>query len=89
MNRDNNDIVGLWQQWLVLTTILFSTANKAYIFQLAPSLTTMVHWLSAPTQNNGTLIVYGYHDDNDRLPIFIISAQLTEHKHLKQLLVTP
>lgn len=48
----------------------------------------MVHWLSAPLHdNNGTLIDYNYHDDNDRLSVFIINARLMKPKHLKQLLV--
>ena len=44
MHHDNNDtLLVCGNNDVVLTLILFSTANKAYIFQLAPSLTTMVH----------------------------------------------
>jgi hypothetical protein len=44
MHHDNNDtLLVCGNNDVVLTPILFSTANKAYIFQLVPSLTTMVH----------------------------------------------
>jgi hypothetical protein len=44
MHHDNNDtLLVCGSNDVVLTPILFSTANKAYIFQLAPSLTTMAH----------------------------------------------
>jgi hypothetical protein len=33
------------------------------------------------------LIVFDYHDDNDRLSIFITDAKQIEPKHLEQLLV--
>ena len=37
--------------------------------------------------NNDTLIVFDYHDDNDRLSIFITDAKQIEPKHLEELLV--